>query len=82
TRIGKDTFLSQVIKLVDECQGSKVPIQEFADKVTGIFVPIVIAIAAVTILAWIILPSLMRTLAGAGTFLPWVNPDLGVITLA
>jgi Cu+-exporting ATPase len=82
TRIGKDTFLSQVIKLVDECQGSKVPIQEFADKVTGVFVPIVIAIAALTVLAWVLLPGLMRTFVNAGTFLPWVNPDLGVLTLA
>jgi Cu+-exporting ATPase len=82
TRIGKDTFLSQVIKLVDECQGSKVPIQEFADKVTGVFVPIVIAIAALTVLAWVLFPVLMKTLVNAGTFLPWVNPDLGVLTLA
>jgi Cu+-exporting ATPase len=82
TRIGKDTFLSQVIKLVDECQGSKVPIQEFADKVTGIFVPIVIIIAVLTVLAWVLLPVLMQTLVNAGTFLPWVNPDLGVLTLA
>jgi Cu+-exporting ATPase len=82
TRVGKDTFLSQVIKLVDECQGSKVPIQEFADKVTGVFVPIVIAIAVLTILAWMILPGFMKTLVNSGTFLPWVNPDLGVLTLA
>jgi Cu+-exporting ATPase len=82
TRIGKDTFLSQVIKLVDECQGSKVPIQEFADKVTGVFVPIVIVIAALTVLAWVVFPVLMKTLVNAGTFLPWVNPDLGVLTLA
>jgi Cu+-exporting ATPase len=82
SRVGKDTFLSQVIKLVEECQGSKVPIQEFADKVTGVFVPIVIAIAALTILAWVVLPGLMRSLVNAGTFLPWVNPDLGVLTLA
>jgi Cu+-exporting ATPase len=82
TRVGKDTFLSQVIKLVDECQGSKVPIQEFADKVTGVFVPIVIAIAALTVLAWVVFPILMKTLVNAGTFLPWVNPDLGVLTLA
>ena len=82
TRVGKDTFLSQVIKLVDECPGSKVPIQEFADKVTGVFVPIVIAIAVLTILAWMILPGFMKTLVNSGTFLPWVNPDLGVLTLA
>jgi Cu+-exporting ATPase len=42
TKVGKDTFLSQVIKMVEECQGSKVPIQEFADRITGYFVPIII----------------------------------------
>ena len=82
TKIGKDTFLSQVIKLVDECQGSKVPIQEFADKVTSIFVPIVMGIAALTVLAWVILPGLMKPLVVFGTFLPWVDPNLGVLTLA
>ncbi|MEE9216414.1 MAG: heavy metal translocating P-type ATPase [Anaerolineales bacterium] len=82
TKVGKDTFLSQVIKLVEECQGSKVPIQEFADRVTGVFVPVVIGIAVVTLLAWLLVPSLMHTLVEAGSFLPWVNPDLNVITLA
>ncbi len=82
TKIGKDTFLSQVIKLVDECQGSKVPIQEFADKVTGIFVPTVMGIAVLTILAWVVLPRVMQPLVGLGTFLPWVDPSLGVLTLA
>ncbi|HEX6303272.1 MAG TPA: heavy metal translocating P-type ATPase [Anaerolineales bacterium] len=82
TKVGKDTFLSQVIKLVEECQGSKVPIQEFADKVTGIFVPVVIGIAVVTVLLWVALPGLVQPLVNAGTFLPWVNADLGVITLA
>ncbi len=82
TKVGKDTFLSQVIKLVEECQGSKVPIQEFADRVTGIFVPVVISIAVLTLLAWIFFPDVMRPLVQAGTFLPWVNADLGVVTLA
>jgi Cu+-exporting ATPase len=82
TKVGKDTFLSQVIKLVEECQGSKVPIQEFADRVTGVFVPVVIGIALVTLLAWLLVPSLMYTLVEAGSFLPWVIPDLNVITLA
>jgi Cu+-exporting ATPase len=82
TRVGKDTFLSQVIKLVEECQGTKVPIQEFADKVTGIFVPIVIGIAIFTFLAWFLFSDLMLNLVELGLFLPWVNPDLSVITLA
>jgi Cu+-exporting ATPase len=82
TKIGKDTFLSQVIKLVEECQGSKVPIQEFADKVTGVFVPVVIGIAALTFLAWVLISEPMQGLVGVGSFLPWVNPNLGVITLA
>jgi Cu+-exporting ATPase len=82
TRVGNDTFLSQVMKLVEECQGTKVPIQEFADKVTGIFVPVVIGIALLTFLAWILLPDLMLNLVDLGSFLPWVNPDLSVITLA
>jgi P-type Cu+ transporter len=55
-KIGKDTFLSQIIKMVEEAQSSKVPIQEFADKITSIFVPIVLIITAITILAWLIFP--------------------------
>jgi Cu+-exporting ATPase len=81
-RVGKDTFLSQVIKLVEECQGSKVPIQEFADKVTGIFVPIVIGIAVFTFIAWVLISGPMQSLVGVGSFLPWVDPNIGVITLA
>lgn len=82
TKIGADTFLSQVIKLVEECQGSKVPIQEFADRVTGIFVPIVIGLAVLTLIVWLIRPAAMGGLVDLGAFLPWVDPNLGVITLA
>jgi Cu+-exporting ATPase len=82
TRVGKDTFLAQVIKLVEEAQGSKVPIQEFADRVTGVFVPVVISIAVLTLLAWVFVPGLVQPLVRAGSFLPWVNPNLGVVTLA
>ena len=52
TRIGKDTFLSQIVELVQQAQGSKAPIQRLSDRVTGWFVPIVIAIAIATFVLW------------------------------
>lgn len=52
TKIGKDTALSQIIKLVEDAQGSKAPVQRLADKISGIFVPVVVIIAAVTFLLW------------------------------
>ena len=52
TRIGKDTFLAQIVKLVQQAQGSKAPIQRLADQVTGWFVPAVIAIAILTFIVW------------------------------
>ena len=52
TEIGKDTVLSQIIKLVEEAQGSKAPISRMADIVAGYFVPIVIGIATVTGIIW------------------------------
>lgn len=52
TEIGKNTVLSQIIKLVEEAQGSKAPISRMADTVAGYFVPIVIIIASITGLAW------------------------------
>lgn len=52
TKVGKDTALAQIIRLVEQAQGSKAPIQRLADTVSGVFVPIVIGIAIVTLLAW------------------------------
>ena len=52
TRVGKDTFLAQIVKLVQQAQGSKAPIQRLADQVTGWFVPAVIAIAITTFILW------------------------------
>ncbi len=52
TRVGKDTFLAQIVKLVQQAQGSKAPIQRLADQVTGWFVPAVIAIAILTFIIW------------------------------
>ncbi|KAJ7623205.1 Cu-transporting P-type ATPase [Roridomyces roridus] len=52
TRAGKDTALSQIVKLVEDAQTSKAPIQAFADKVAGYFVPAVISLAALTFVTW------------------------------
>ncbi|HBE78019.1 MAG TPA: heavy metal translocating P-type ATPase [Firmicutes bacterium] len=52
TKIGKDTVLSQIIQMVEDAQGSKAPIQKIADQVSGVFVPVVLGIAAATFLVW------------------------------
>lgn len=54
-KVGKDTVLAQIIKMVQQAQGSKAPVQKLVDKIAGIFVPVVIGIALVSLIAWIIL---------------------------
>lgn len=83
TKIGKDTFLSQVVKMMEECQGSKVPIQEFADRITGYFVPAIIVITFATFISFNLFPTFHLGIINWGaSFLPWVNPDLSPLTLA
>ncbi|TDQ36265.1 heavy metal translocating P-type ATPase [Aureibacillus halotolerans] len=52
TKVGRDTALSQIVRIVEDAQGSKADIQRIADKVSGIFVPVVVLIAAVTFMIW------------------------------
>ena len=83
SKVGKDTFLSQVIKMVEECQGSKVPIQEFADRITGYFVPVIILITIATFISFNLFPSFHLSIIQWGSkFLPWVNPNFSPLTLA
>ena len=83
TKVGRDTFIAQMAKMVEEAQTTKVPIQAFADRVTAVFVPIVLALAMVTFSFWMIAPDFMRM----GTqfflyFFPWINPDVSGTTMA
>ncbi len=84
TRVGKDTFLNQVIKMVEEAQASKAPIQRLVDKVASYFVPIVILIAVMTFVIWFIWgpkPSLTFALVNFVTVLIIACPcALGLAT--
>jgi Cu2+-exporting ATPase/Cu+-exporting ATPase len=57
TKVGSDTLLASIIKMVEDAQGSKAPIQKLADKVSSVFVPIVLIISVVTLLTWLIVGS-------------------------
>lgn len=83
TKVGKDTFLSQVVKMMEECQGSKVPIQEFADRITGYFVPAIILITIGTFISFNVFSEFhLGIIRWGASFLPWVNPDMTPLTLA
>ncbi len=81
--VGENTFLNKVIRMVEEAQGSKIPIQDFADRVTAIFVPVVLALTAFTFAVWMIFPEGLRPiLVWADSFLPWIITDLEPVSQA
>ncbi len=63
TAVGKDTVIAQIIKLVEDAQGSKAPIQSLADKIAAVFVPVVISIALITFLIWYLIIGISFTAA-------------------
>jgi len=83
TQVGDDTFLSQVVELVKEAQGSKVPIQSVTDRVTHYFVPAVLIISLFTFIIWLAAPESMAAIASvAEPMLPWVELGFEPMTLA
>ncbi len=66
TRVGEDTTLAQMIRLVDEAAASKAPIAKLADKVAGVFVPVVIAIALLTAVVWLVVTGVPTRALTAG----------------
>ncbi|MGW6084923.1 copper-exporting P-type ATPase CopA, partial [Bacillus subtilis] len=73
--VGKDTALSHIIKIVEEAQGSKAPIQRLADQISGIFVPIVLGIAVLTFLIWYLW-------AAPGDFAEAISKFIAVLVIA
>jgi Cu+-exporting ATPase len=61
TAVGKDTVIAQIIKLVEEAQGSKAPIQALADRIASVFVPVVISLAVITFILWYLVGGLPFT---------------------
>ena len=66
TKVGKDTFLAHIINLVEEAQGTKVPIQKLADKITSVFVPVILGIAVLTFANWWIFTQDIGRALGVG----------------
>lgn len=75
TKVGKETALAQIIKVVEEAQGSKAPIQRVADRISGIFVPIVVGIAVAAFLVWYFL-------ATPGNFAEALEKAIAILVIA
>ncbi|MFC1504653.1 heavy metal translocating P-type ATPase [Spirochaetota bacterium] len=82
-KIGRDTFLSQIITLVKEAQASKVPVQAFADKVTSYFVPVILIFSVLVFLFWFLLPGAgKRVLIFFNPYVPWLSTSSSTLSLA
>ena len=73
TKVGDDTTLAQIVRLVDEATSSKAPIAKLADKVSGVFVPVVISIALIAVIVWLLLGYGFE-FAYLSAFLSWSFP--------
>ncbi len=80
TKVGSETLLSQIIKMVEDAQGSKAPIQALADKISSIFVPIVLVISFITLGAWLIFGSAYLGLSQALSY--GIVSFVGILVIA
>ncbi|MBV9708220.1 MAG: copper-translocating P-type ATPase, partial [Chloroflexi bacterium] len=79
-KVGTDTILAHIIRLVEQAQGSKAPIQRLADSISSIFVPVVLAIALLTFIGWTILGYLTTTLV-MGASAPWITAIVAAVAV-
>lgn len=83
TKNQDETFLANLIKLVEEAQNTKIPVQNLADKITTIFVPSVLIISLLSFLfSYFMYDTSIKILLEASRFLPWINPQLNRISLS
>ncbi len=80
TKIGSETMLARIIQMVEDAQGSKAPIQALADKISGIFVPIVLVIAFVSLILWLVIGT--RTIGFAQALSFGLTCFVGVLVIA
>lgn len=74
TKTGEDSFLQQIVQMVEQAQNSRVPIQDFADSVTAIFVPVIMVLSVVTFVGWMVFATQgAQLLTWIEPFLPWVD---------
>src|SRR5436853_4973931 len=83
TKVGADTVLANIIRLVEQAQGSKAPIQRLADTISGIFVPVVLVIAALTFIGWSVLGNFLGvyTASSIGTSNAWITAIVAAVAV-
>jgi P-type Cu+ transporter len=84
TKVGADTVLASIIRMVEQAQGSKAPIQRLADTISSIFVPVVLVIAALTFIGWTIIGNLTgvgQTAGMMGASSPWITAIVAAVAV-